>query len=223
MANNPTAAIFTPLSATIQTISFISGIHGLSIGILHYNKVIYTKTFGHRDVEAQIPGDAETIYYLGAMTKGFTAAAIGILVDEEKLDWSAKVKDVLPAFHPADPVVCENATITDLLSHRTGLEHADALWAQSNNNILLSREQALPTINQLRAVTPFRAEFRYNNWGYELAGRIIEKLSGKKYSQFLNERSFDPLGMTRTFNDDSKCHGADNLAQAYMTLDDASP
>jgi CubicO group peptidase (beta-lactamase class C family) len=157
------------------------------------------------------------------MTKGFTAAAIGILMNEGKLGWSTKVKDVLPAFHPADPVVCKNATITDLLSHRTGLEHADAFWAQSNNNILLSREQALPTIDQLRAVTPFRAEYRYNNWGYEVAERIIETLSGKKHSQFLVEKIFDPLRMTRTFNDDSECHGADNLAQAYMTFDDASP
>jgi CubicO group peptidase (beta-lactamase class C family) len=165
----------------------------------------------------------ETIYYLGSMTKCSTAEAIAILVDEGKLGWSTKVKDVLPAFHPAGQVIFEHATIIDIMRHRMGLERADAFWAQSNNNILLSREQALPTISQLRAVTPFRAEFRYNNWGYEVVKRIVEELSGKKYSQFLNERIFDPLGMTRTFNDNSKCRGDGNVAQAYMTFDDASP
>ncbi|KAF2809390.1 putative D-aminoacylase [Mytilinidion resinicola] len=215
--------VLASLDSTIKTIAAVSGVHGVSIGVMHYGKVIYNKSFGFRDVEAQIPGDDDTIYYLGSMTKGFTAEAIAILVEEGKLSWSTRVKDVLPAFQPNDKIIYEQATITDLLSHRTGLERADAFWAQSSNNILLSRDQALSTINQLRAVTPFRAEYRYNNWGYEIAGRIIEKLSGKKFSQFLTEKIFEPLGMTRTFNDDSECHGADNVAQAYMTFDDASP
>lgn len=215
--------MLTALESTIKTTSTVSGVHGISIGVLHHGEVIYNKSFGYRDVEAQIPGNDDTIYYFGSMTKGFTAEAIAILVDEGKLGWSTRVRDVLPAFQPNDKIINEHATITDLLSHRTGLERADAFWAQSDNNILLSRDQALPTISQLRAVTPFRAEYRYNNWGYEVAGRIIEKLSGKKFSQFLVENIFEPLGMTRTFNNDSECHGDNNVAQAYMTFDDASP
>lgn len=81
----------------------------------------------------------------------------------------------------------------------------------------------MPTINQLRAVTPFRAEYCYNNWGFEVAGRLIKKLSGMTFSKYLSDRIFQPLGMTRTFNDDSECHGAENVAMGYMTLDDASP
>jgi CubicO group peptidase (beta-lactamase class C family) len=215
--------MFTSLESTNKTISAVSGVHSISTGVLHHGEVIYNKSFGYRDVEAQTPGNDETIYYLGSMTKGFTAEAIAILVDDGKIGWSIRVKDVFPAFQSNDKVIYKHATITDPLSHWTALERADAFWAQSNNNILLSREQALPTINQLRAVTPFRAEYRYNNWGYEVAGRIIEKLSGKTYSQFLSEKIFEPLGMTRTFNDDSECHGANDLAQAYMTFDDTSP
>jgi CubicO group peptidase (beta-lactamase class C family) len=72
-------------------------------------------------------------------------------------------------------------------------------------------------------VTPFRGEYRYNNWGYEIAGRAIENLTGKTFSDFLSEKIFEPLGMTRTFNNDSECHGAANVAKGYKTFDDATP
>lgn len=211
------------LGTLIREICTICGVAGVSIGVAHQGSVIYNESFGFRDVEGAIKGDEDTIYYLGSMTKGFTAEAVSILVEEGKLQWTTRVNNILPEFQPNDDIIRNHATMLDLLSHRTGLERADAFWAQSHNNILLSREQALPTINQLRAVTPFRSQYRYNNWGYEIAGRVIEKLSGKSYSDFLAEKIFQPLNMSRTFNNDSECHGADNVAKGYMTYDDASP
>jgi CubicO group peptidase (beta-lactamase class C family) len=140
MAGRSAEAVLTSLVSTIKPISAISGVHGISIGVLHHGEPVYNKSFGYRDVEAQIPGKDDTIYYLGSMTKGFTAEAIAILVEEGKLGWSTRVRDVLPAFRPNDKIIHEHATITDLLSYRTGLERADVFWAQSRNNILLSRD-----------------------------------------------------------------------------------
>ncbi|KAK1833468.1 putative D-aminoacylase [Podospora conica] len=211
------------LGPIIQEISSICGVAGVSIGVVHRGSVVYNESFGFRDVEGQIKGDGDTIYYLGSMTKGFTAEAIGILVEEGKLKWTTPVKNIVPEIRPNDETIYNHANLVDLLSHRTGLERADSFWAQSNNNILLERDQGLRTINQLRAVTPFRAEYRYNNWGYEIAGRVIENLTVGAYSDFLAEKIFKPLGMDRTFNNDSECHGADNVAKGYMTYDDASP
>lgn len=153
MALNGVETLLKSLAPTIKEILAASGVHGISIGVLHHGNIVYNESFGYRDIENQIQGDDETIYYLGSMTKGFTAEAIAILVEDGKLNWTTRVKDILPEFRPNDEVIYNHSTITDLLSHRTGLEQADAFWAQSNNNILLSREQALPTINQLRAVT----------------------------------------------------------------------
>ncbi|KAK0648954.1 putative D-aminoacylase [Cercophora newfieldiana] len=211
------------LGPTIQEICNICGVAGVSIGVVQRGSVIYSESFGFRDVENRIKGNADTVYYLGSLTKGFTAEAIGILVEEGKLEWTTPVTNVVPEFFPKDLTIHNQASMVDLLSHRTGLERADALWAQSNNNILLNREQGLRTINQLRAVTPFRGEYRYNNWGYEIAGRVIENLTGGSYSDFLNNKIFKPLGMSRTFNNDSECHGADNVAKGYMTYDDGTP
>ena len=209
------------LAPAIQEICSVSGVAGVSIGVVHHGNPIYTDSFGYRDVENGIKADDETIYYLGSLTKGFTAQAIGILVDEGKLSWTTPVKDILPEFRPSDDVIYNQVTIVDLLGHRSGLERADAIWTQSNGSILLGREDAFRTINQLRAVAPFRTEFRYNNWAYEIAGRIIERLSGVSYSDFLADRIFDPLGMTRTFNSDPSCRGADNVAKGYLACDNS--
>ncbi|KAK0611637.1 beta-lactamase/transpeptidase-like protein [Immersiella caudata] len=129
------------------------------------------------------------------MTKGFTAQAIGILVEEGKLNWTTPVKDVVPEFRPDDETIYNHANMVDLLRHRTCLERADPFRAQSNNNILLERDQGIRTINQLRAGS---------------------------YSDFLANKIFKPLGTGRSFND-SDCHGADNVAKSYMVYDDACP
>jgi len=55
-------------------------------------------------------------------------------------------------------VIYNHGNVVDFVSQSTGLERADAFWAQSNNNILIVKEQGLRTINQLQAVTPFRGE-----------------------------------------------------------------
>ncbi|KAK3938744.1 putative D-aminoacylase [Diplogelasinospora grovesii] len=191
------------LKPTIREICSICGVAGVSIGVTHRGEVIYKESFGFRDVEGRIKGDDDTIYYLGSMTKGFTAEAVGILAEEGKLKGRAPSRTSSP-----------DSNRTTMLSTTT---------AQSNNKILLTREQALRTINQLRAVTPFRGEYRYNNWGYEIAGRVIENITEKRFSEFPSEKIFEPLGMARTFNNDSECHGSYNVAKGYMTFDDASP
>ncbi|KAM7193257.1 Beta-lactamase/transpeptidase-like protein [Rhypophila sp. PSN 637] len=169
----------------------------------HRGSVVYKEIFGYRDVESRIKGDDDT---------GFTAEAVAILVEEGKLKWTTPVKDIVPGIHPNDETIYNHANMVNLLSHRTGLERTDSFWAQSNNNILLEKHQALRTNNQLRAVTAFRGEYRYNNWDSEIAGRVIENPSGKQYSKSLSDKIFKPLGMS-----------PDNVAKGNMTFDNASP
>jgi hypothetical protein len=99
MAGGSAEAVLISLGSTIKTISVVLGVHGISIGVLHHGEVVYNKGFGYRDIEAQIPGNDDTIYYLGFMTKGFTAEAIAILIEEGKLSWSTRVRDVFLRFN----------------------------------------------------------------------------------------------------------------------------
>ncbi|KFY95457.1 hypothetical protein V500_02772 [Pseudogymnoascus sp. VKM F-4518 (FW-2643)] len=199
----------------------LSGIPGVSIRVAHHGKVIYQANLGYRDVEAAIVPDADTIYTLGSLTKPITAAMAGLLVDEGKIKWDTQLKDVLTDFtrEANDPLL--NLTLTDLLSHQTGLPGHDSLWFLSDNRIMMKRSDAIPMFSTMPAVLPFRAGYCYNNFAYEIAGQIIEKLSGTTYSSFLQERILKPLGLTRTFVgaplDDQ------NAAKAYMTKKDCTP
>lgn len=67
----------------IQEICSISGAAGVSIGVVHHREVVYNKSLGFRDIEGRVGGDSDTIYRLGSTTNGFTAQAMGILVEEE--------------------------------------------------------------------------------------------------------------------------------------------
>lgn len=166
------------------------------------------------DVAHSLLSGADTIYRLGPLTKGFTTCRARDArrrrqagVDDAHQNHPAR----LPARRRAEPLHGE-------------LERADALWAQAANNILVGADQAMAIAAQLRAVTPFHGAFRYNNWGYEVAGRLVEAVSSQTYAAFLAERIFGPLGMARTSNDVADTAGRDgNVARGYMCLDDGTP
>lgn len=109
-----------------------------------------------------------------SLTKAVTAAAIGVLVEEGKLTWDTLVKDVLLSFKPRDEMLYNYLTITDILSHRSGMSWADNLVVGTEDNILIPGKEGINYINTQTRLLPFRARFSYNNLPYDLAGNIIE-------------------------------------------------
>lgn len=208
--------------ATISRICQIGGAPGLSLSVTHRGEEIYSHHFGHADVEAGKPPDGETIYFIGSMTKAMVAALVGILVEDGILDWKQPVCRILPEFIDAFDGRGSEITLLDLLSHRTGVARADALWLQCAGNILLSKSKAIDTWISQPTVRNFRADFLYTNFGFETVCRIIEKLTGQSLGTNLQERVFGPLGMTRTSLDDELSRDA-NAAKAYFALKDGTP
>jgi CubicO group peptidase (beta-lactamase class C family) len=194
---------------------------GVSVGILHQNEVIYTANFGVRDVAASTTPDENTIYHLGSVTKAFSAAAMGILVEEQKTNWDTVVSSILPDFKHRDPVIRGNAKITDIMAHRTVTASTNALWMQEFGRLSLSKDQTLATASALYPVRDFRSKWLYGNWGYLIAAEIIEKLSGRRWGQFLKTHIFEPLGMNRTKT--VSYPETDNIVQGFMTLAEGSP
>lgn len=127
MAYRNTQAQLEALSNTIAEICRISGTPGVSIGVQH-RQGVYLHNHGFKDVQKQTEPTSETSYCIASMSKAFTSAAIGILVEEGKLEWDTLIKDVLPGFNSVEKTIIENVTVADLLAHRTGLQSADSLW-----------------------------------------------------------------------------------------------
>lgn len=104
------------LGPTIVEICRLSVSLGVSLGVLYKNGIIHVDNFGYRDVEGKIPPDYNTVCYLASLSKAFTAACIGILVDEKKLEWDTPVSKILPDFVHPDPTIRQKAGMLDFLS-----------------------------------------------------------------------------------------------------------
>lgn len=200
----------------------ISGVPGLSYGVSHHGETIHRANFGFRDVDANLAPTSDTIYGIGSMSKAFTAAAIGILVEDGRLSWNTLVRDVLPAFNSSVSQMNEQLTVLDLLSHRSGLAGPNDIWTGSNSVPLLDKSQTVPTFNSFGAVNPFRGQFHYNNWGYAMAGEVIEALSAQSWGTFLEQKLIKPLKMDRSFTTRSAFKNENDVAKPYGALDNAS-
>lgn len=180
--------------------------------------IIQSGHHGHRDVDAELAPNTDTIYGVASLTKSMTASAIGILVSSGKLAWSTPVRTILPELHCQDPVVTDQLSIADLLIHNSGLATSNHWWYGVNGELLLTKDQTLPAFNFLKQRTPFRSSFGYSNWPYCIAAEVIEKVSGQTFGKFLEDQIFIPLNMTSTsaFHDNT----VPNLAKPHTVLDD---
>lgn len=186
---------------------------GMAIAIVRNDSVILQKGFGVLEVNKPEKVDEHTLFAIASNTKAYTAAALAILVDEGKLKWDDPVINYLPWFQLYDPYVTQNMKIRDLLCHRSGLEtfSGDLLWYGSN----YSREEVIRRARFLKPKYGFREHFGYSNILFLTAGEVVHAVSGKSWDDFLAERIFTPLGMTRTNTSVSKLKNLDNVAQCH--------
>jgi CubicO group peptidase (beta-lactamase class C family) len=209
------------LTPAIKEICKVSGTPGVSIGVLHRGKVIYTANFGYRNVAKKLPPDEGTLYYIASLSKAFTTAAVGILVDQGKVEWDTPVSNILPDFKHPDSTIREKASLVDFLSHRTGLASKNQMWWTEFGHLSLPREETVHFSSYLETVYPFQKRWLYNNWGYGLADCIIEKLTTVTWGEFLAENIFRPIGMTNTTV--QHVPESRNFAEGYMSLSDGTP
>src|SRR5262245_13164569 len=103
-------------------------VQGLAVAVSHDGHVIWSKGYGWKDVERQLPVTDETIFAIGSITKSVTVTGLGILVDEGKLDWDRPIRSIIPEFQLQDKVATEQMTIRDSVTHRSGLPRHDLVW-----------------------------------------------------------------------------------------------
>ncbi|VTT79819.1 unnamed protein product [Fusarium fujikuroi] len=193
----------------------------ISIGVLHHGEVIFTRSRGFRDVESQAPADSGTNYLLCSLTKAFTAACCGILVDEGKLEWTKLLESYVPFRSVVDPVIGERATVQDALSHNTGLAHMDLTWLGVECDCILDKKDLLEVVSHLPLVHDLRSGFHYNNFMYAVSGLVIEQQSGRPWYELLKERILEPIAMHRTVTNRTKLPDG-NVTKPHVVLDDYS-
>src|SRR5262245_43168605 len=105
-------------------------VHGIALTIVTDDAVVVAKGYGVRKLGEPTPVASKTLFGIASNTKVFTATALGLLVEETKIEWDAPVVRYLPAFALSDPYVTRELTVRDLLVHRSGLGlgAGDLLW-----------------------------------------------------------------------------------------------
>ena len=170
--------------------------------VSEHGRVIFKKGYGWANMEWQIPNQPDTKFRLGSITKQFTSMLIMQLVAEGKLHVEDKLSDVLPYYRKDTG---NQVTLQHLLTHTSGIpsytseKNMHEWW----HNPFEVEDFVKKHCSGDLEFTP-GSKFEYDNSGYFLLGAIIEKVTGKKYADVLQERIFGPLGMKNSGYDHSE-------------------
>ena len=168
---------------------------GMALAIVKEDRIVFAQGFGFRDVENKLPVTPNTLMAIGSSTKAFTTYAMGILVDQGKLEWDAPVRNFIPWFRLQDTFMSERITPRDMVTHRSGLPRHDLVWY---NNFTSSREELVRSLAHLQPSADLRERFQYNNLMFLTSGYLIETLTGKKWEDSIQTLVFEPLAMKRS-------------------------
>ena len=167
-----------------------------AILIAKNEKIVYSNQIGIADFKKKAPLHKESIFQLASVSKQFTAAAIMLLTERDKI----KLTDTVNVYFPDFPY--KNVTIKNLLNHTSGLPKyfwvAEHKWNQEKAPINSEMMELLETSNVQRFFKPGR-NFDYSNTGYFVLASIVEKVSGISFSAFLKSNIFEPLQMKNSY------------------------
>jgi len=191
---------------------------GLALAIVKDDAVVVAKGYGVRKLGEAAPVDARTLFGIASNTKVFTATALGMLVEEQKIAWDAPVVRYLPAFAMYDPYVTREITVRDLLVHRSGLGlgAGDLLWWPPST---YDRKEIARRLRFIPPATSFRSAYAYDNVLYLIAGELIETMSGQSWENFVQSRILEKVGMTGSNVRHSAAAAGGNIAAPHAPVD----
>ena len=172
-----------------------TGVPGLSVAVVHKDKVIYLRGFGVREAGKSERVTENTVFQLASMSKPVASTVTAALVDDGAVAWDDRVTDLSPQFKMFDPWVTSHVTLRDLFAHRSGLR------GDAGNDLARLRYDRDEILGRLRYLEPggdFRAVYAYSNSGMTAGAVAAAKATGKTWEQVSEDILYKPLGMTRT-------------------------
>jgi CubicO group peptidase (beta-lactamase class C family) len=192
----PAAPQLPGIGAAMQEKINQQEIAGAVTVVLTKDKIVHLESTGHADLATQRPIAPDSLFWIASMTKPITGVAILMLQDEGKLNVTDPVAKYIPEFanlktpsgQPA------NLTLTQILTHTSGLGEATGDAAKQARTLA----DLVPVWLAAKMTSEPGTRWRYCQSGINLAGRIVEVVSGMSFDAFLQQRLFDPLGMKDT-------------------------
>jgi CubicO group peptidase (beta-lactamase class C family) len=190
-------------------------IAGAVVSAVKDGQLLFAKGYGYADLAGKKPVVADqTLFRPGSISKLFTSTAVMQLVEQGKLDLDHDVNDYLDFAIPK--TYAEPVTLRRLLTHTGGFE-------ETLKNLFAPNEQAIKPLHDYLVTTmparifPPGKVVSYSNYGFTLAGYIVERVSGEKFERYIENHIFKPLGMTSsTFDQSLSPEMRARMSQGYL-------
>ncbi len=189
---------------------------GCAVCVVQNDQIILEKSYGLANLENKIPITPNTAFRLASLTKPFTAMAIMILREKGILDFD----DELDKFFPDFPEYGKGITIRQLLTHTSGIpDHEQPLYKKIKKGEEPTIYNSFEILKEQKG-TFFKpgSQYKYSDTGYVVLALIVEKTSGKRYSDFLAKNIFIPLKMNNTVVLDETKPALQNRAYGYKKI-----
>ncbi|MGO8732298.1 MAG: serine hydrolase domain-containing protein [Terriglobia bacterium] len=191
-----------------------SGSPGCSVGVIRSGSFVYEKSFGYASLELRVPLTPESVFYMGSVSKQFTAASVVLAAEQGYLSLDDDVRKYIPEL----PNYGRPVTLRQMLHQTSGFrDFFDLLWLSGRNPAeitsaadifkLIARQKGLNNVPG--------AEWIYSNSNYFLLAEVIQRATKKSLSRFAAENIFQPLGMTHTLFYDDNTLVVPNRVAAY--------
>ncbi|PJJ59959.1 serine hydrolase domain-containing protein [Hymenobacter chitinivorans] len=192
-----TSAMAQPTTTSDSVDAFVRArmqqlrIPGLQLAVVHHGKIVKLGEYGLANVQDSVPVTRRTIFPINSITKAFTGVAVMQLAEAGKLDVGAPIGQYLQGL----PAAWQGVTIRQLLTHTSGLPDI----MPDDTQVTADEQKAAWAAVQTKPLEAKPGEkFSYNQTNYLLVGKLIDQLSGKPFTQFIEERQIQAAGLRRT-------------------------
>lgn len=185
---------------------------GLSVAVGAGDRLVWAEGFGYADIRTRTPMTPEHRLRIGSASIPLTSAAAGLLMEEGRLHADSEIHALVPAFPDRTPPV----TLRDLMGHTAGLE-----YGVEDDEPLYSRHceaaaEALPRFAGRPPLFEPGAEYRFSAFGWIVVSSALEAVAGRRLPELMQERVFEPLGMTQTAADPGPVEADDDFPLFHL-------
>lgn len=167
---------------------------GLSVAVGMGDRVVWAEGFGYADTRTRTQVTPDVRFRIGTASIALTSAAAGLLMEEGRLHPDSEAHGLVPGFPARTPPV----TLRDLMAHTAGLEHGAGDEGPLYTQHCEAASEALPHFIRWPVLSEPGTEFHFSAFGWIVVSAAVEAAARRPLLDFMQERVFQPLGMTHT-------------------------
>lgn len=172
--------------------------YGMAVAVVQHDSMVFEGYYGSADIDAGRPVTPATEFYIASSTKSFTALAALLLERQGKLDFDRSLQAYFPEIEFAEGLPADSIYLPNLLSHTAGINNLPMLlltaFSGEHDRHILEQVVALTRPNDKAPL----GTFAYTNIGYNIAGLIIERETGRAWQEAVTDEVLKPLGLSHT-------------------------